>query len=317
MMRSTKKWAKAEILRRKSFRLEEAVLIISSPRGGSTWLGEIINHLPGSLINWEPFHPKFGVLPTDFNWGDAAYLPEALAGEREQKVVEDILNYRRASSFSLSFASWKGVLSSRWVITKSVRTTCLLPWIVRHIPLKRKPIYLLRHPIPTALSHLKAFGPAQAAGEDYQVPDMIHNDRFREQAEFMNGLASPLERQVAIWCLNNLPSIRHAEHGRKWIVQYYEDLVLEPEQQSRQLLEELGFSVSDEQLSRIKFRKASQTDMKQDLLADARQQLEKWQHQLSDEQVDKLQKVFDHFDLKLYSAHEPLPLLTHKNKIKC
>jgi hypothetical protein len=35
----------------------ENVVLACQPRGGSTWLAEILAHLPRHKVIWEPFHP--------------------------------------------------------------------------------------------------------------------------------------------------------------------------------------------------------------------------------------------------------------------
>ena len=40
----------------KSFKCENSICIIADPRGGSTWLAELLSHVPKSTVLNEPLH---------------------------------------------------------------------------------------------------------------------------------------------------------------------------------------------------------------------------------------------------------------------
>src|SRR5690349_13836871 len=48
----------------------ETILVFSNPRGGSTWMAEILNEIPKSVVVWEPlFKTKLkGFSNLDFHW---------------------------------------------------------------------------------------------------------------------------------------------------------------------------------------------------------------------------------------------------------
>ncbi|HEB62241.1 MAG TPA: hypothetical protein ENI82_03720 [Bacteroidetes bacterium] len=302
---------KSFILKIKKFSLNDSILIISSPRGGSTWLTEILNSIDKTIINWEPFHPNYGALSTSINGGDALYVPESQTYGLLRNDVQEILKFNKNTKFTLRFLKIKDILSAEIVITKSVRINNLIPWLIKHIDLKRKPIYLLRHPIATAFSHIKAFDEEKTISR-YIAPNFMHNERFIEHEDYINSLKTKIERQVAIWCLNNIPVIHHPDHGKKWLVVYYENLVMDPEDVTIKLLNEIGINVDMATISKIDFKKPSQTDIQQDYKTNSILQLEKWKHWLSDVELDNIQKIFDHFDFLLYSTKSCFP---HTSKI--
>jgi len=312
-IKALKNMLKGGFLRVKGFTLNDSILIISSPRGGSTWLAEIFNAIPNTILNWEPFHPEFGILPKSFKGGDALFIPEDQKSKRIKNLIEDVLKFRIYSNFTLSFVALNQILRSKQVITKSVRTTCLIPWIVKHLDLSRKPIYLLRHPIATSFSHLKAFGKKEESIVHFEVPEVINNERFVEHKQYLNGLQSMIERQVALWCINNMPVITHPEHGKKWVVAYYENLLLDPVKETNGLFNTQGIKVDIELVQNINFRKPSQTDLQQDLEMQTKKQLEKWQDWLTKEEKISIQSIFDYFGLKVYSAYSALPIFINNN----
>ena len=57
-------------------RAEDQILIFSDPRGGSTWLTEIIKSIPNTAIIWEPLHLKYIHQLRELNFGWRQYIPE-------------------------------------------------------------------------------------------------------------------------------------------------------------------------------------------------------------------------------------------------
>ena len=47
---------RSAILSAKGFCAEDALVLTGDPRGGTTWLMEILCAWPGTALNWEPLH---------------------------------------------------------------------------------------------------------------------------------------------------------------------------------------------------------------------------------------------------------------------
>lgn len=43
----------------KRFQPEQALVIFSDPRGGSTWVSEVVNEVPRPFVYWEPLSPRY------------------------------------------------------------------------------------------------------------------------------------------------------------------------------------------------------------------------------------------------------------------
>ena len=293
------------ILPRRNFRVEDSIIISSETRGGSTWLMDLIYATPGLIINWEPLHVTKGVVPEKHKWGERPFIPEDSQDQQAVQLMSDILRFKRISKNSVRYCTVNDVLKNQQVLTKMVRSNLLLPWMVKHFQFKHKPIYLLRHPVATALSQIRNIPETQTDMAPFEVPDTIHNQRYVENKPYLDGLKTPLERQVALWCLHNMEVINHPEHGKKWVVVFYEKLVMDPEAEIRRISSEIGLEIPvDEKM----IKKPSRSDFFNEYQQDTMKQLEKWKSKVTSNELNSIQRIFDHYGLTLYRADEILPV---------
>jgi hypothetical protein len=163
---------------------------------------------------------------------------------------------------------------------------------------------LLRHPIAVATSQIRAFH-YNKKFTSYRIPDTLYNERYHLHYGFLNSLETQLEFQVALWCLHNVEVINHPLNGKNWLSVYYEDLVLHPERELSRISEESNIELPDLKLEKI--RRPSKTDYKKDLEANTHNQLSKWQTKISGDQLNKLQRILDHFGVDIYTSLDYLP----------
>ena len=233
---------KKKILKTKKFRADDGIILCSEPRGGSTWLMEIFANIPDTIINWEPLDVDFGVVPKKFKWGETPNIPENDNTREYIQLMNRILTMTVMSNWTIKFCSFNSLITGKQLITKCVRANRLLPWMTNNFNFSYKPVYLLRHPIPVCISQIKNFLPG-AHLEPFEVPDWINNDAYKKHFDYLNSMETLLQRQIALWCLRNSAIINHARAGEKWIVVYYEDLVLDPEKEVSKLFKQLNLDV--------------------------------------------------------------------------
>ncbi len=302
------------ILNFKEFKIEDSVIICSAARGGSTWLMEILSNIPGTAINWEPLHAVNGVVPNRLKWGWNPFVPKNTKNEVYYNLIYNILIFRLFSKWSckLFFQMDIGqMLKTKYVLTKFVRANLLLGYIVENFKINNKPILLIRHPIDVCISQLKAFKDRDNQNFKLEkVPDVINNHRFVEHNEYLQSLKSELQIKIAKWCLNNCGLLDDSDTLSKVTIVYYSDLILNPKDEITRILGSLNF-VSEKDVNAIvettDFRKASQTDFKKDLNPNPRKQLYKNFEKLTYEEKESIQKIFDHFNFKLFDAYQPFP----------
>ena len=121
----------------------------------------------------------------------------------------------------------------------------------------------------------------------------------------LNSLNTRLERQVDLWCIHNKDVLNHPDHGKKWIVVFYEDLVENPDKELLRLASQLDLKVSRDA---IDFQKPSRSDYHNEFIIEKTSQLKKWQDNLSENELKALQDVFDHYGITVYSAFSIYPV---------
>lgn len=301
----------AEILNNRNFSTEKSILIVSETRSGSTWLMELLYAVTNTVINWEPLHPELGVIPSKMKWGDRPFIPENDKNDDYIRLVHDILSLKRYSPWTIKYAGLQDCINADIVLTKCVRAVALLPWLIKNNAFIHKPIYLLRHPIAVVLSQFNAFHNEKSQLKQwFDIPDWINNERFIKHADFINQLETVLEKKIALWCINNIYTINHADRDKKWITIYYENLLLHPEMEFSRILNELGLNVSKELFDTVQFQEPSVTDFKDDFIKNATNQLYKWEARLTVSELLHIQAIFDYFGIRCYSAFNAMPLNT-------
>ncbi len=257
------------------------------------------------IINWEPLHEIKGVVPNELKWGERPYITENSDDIRARQLMDKILRFKWLSKNSARYVTMKDAINGKKVLTKMVRSNLLLPFIVKNFKLKHKPIYLLRHPIAVAKSQLRNIPESQKENPGYKIPDTLNNERYIENSEYLDSLETILERQVALWCIHNMEIINHPMNGKKWAIVYYEELLLDPGKELKRIGNEISLEIPfDESL----INKPSKSDFFNEYQDDKKKQLSKWMNGLSQKELHNLQIVFDHYQLKIYSADNIMPL---------
>jgi hypothetical protein len=201
-------------------------LVLGSGRGGTTWLAEAIARRHRSRLVFEPFHPRLGAIGE----GARLFLDPAERAPAFERGARRVLSGRARGPY---IDGVRVARLPRGRVVKDVHATGLLPWLRANYP-EVPVVYVVRHPIATALSRLRAevfYGvgdylatPAgRADAEDSPVASWLPlYDRRREDPE-------PLIRGVAEWCIENVYPLGHIEpDGDGVALALYESAVREP-----------------------------------------------------------------------------------------
>ena len=187
---------------------------------------------------------------------------------------------------------------------KFVRANCLVPWICKNFKFKRKPIYFLRHPVPTALSQVKAFD--KYKNKNHSLVDHIPNQLLPKYKDVFQELDSFFEKRLALWCIHNKYTLEQKKNGKSWTILFYEHMLLDPEGELKQIEDNLGIKIPSQALNKI--YKPSKTDYNRNFLKDPERQINKWTHELSNKDLERAQMILDYFNIKIYSAYNTMPL---------
>src|SRR4051812_7641543 len=106
----------------------DAVVVASSPRSGSTWLGQILSAIPGSAILFEPMHLKYvpEAVEAGFSW--RTYVPPETRWPQGKAFLTQVFDGRVLNWWTTQEMTLRSALSARFLVVKFVRATRLLPW---------------------------------------------------------------------------------------------------------------------------------------------------------------------------------------------
>lgn len=295
------------ILKLKSFQTQKAMLICSYPRSGSTWIMEQIHSYPRTIVNWEPLHVEKGVRPKSFFLGEKPFIPVGSQSSGYKTFFDRIFRFKNHNQWSTWYCGFKQTLSAKYVITKFVRANNLLPWFVNTFDFEFKPIFLLRHPIPTALSVIKSFANNSSELLDFKLPHTLNNNRYYPYIDYINALQTRLEQQIAIWCIDNIEIINHKDTN-KWLTVYYEDFILNPKASLVSIFDAWKLNYDSATLDTIDFKKPSRTVYdKNDLKSDANLHIESFLIKFNPDELQRIQDILDYFSVTNYTAFNAYP----------
>ncbi|WP_081211243.1 sulfotransferase domain-containing protein [Salegentibacter sediminis] len=296
----------------KDFRCEDAVVIYSEPRSGSTWLMEIIQYYtPNSVINWEPLDHRKGVLPSNCNIGWR--LGKPIDEENNFQIIsyfKEIITMKKINHHTLMLAGIKELFSAKWVITKFVRANEIIPLLLGNFPDTRF-IYLQRHPLVCSVSQLKNFNKINSSNiwneiPTSELPEIFNLPGFEKDRAFILTLNTYIEREVAIWCFYAIRlenRIQDKEHNIFKV--FYEELVNEPFAVLERINEKFRFLNLEK--PDFPFNNASKSNYRNTYDYEDRLKNNSIFNSWESEKLEKIQAVFNHFKYRTYTAFSPYP----------
>jgi hypothetical protein len=282
------------------------LIIFSDPRGGSTWITELFSTIPETAILWEPLHLASGakVFRTlNFHWRQ--YTPETTDWYEAQVAFDHLLRGKLLNQWICSRSSYLAFYHARRLVVKFCRANALVPWITRQFPFRYKPVLLLRHPFAVVASQLQ-YGSWNYQFTGFKVPDMPFPDLYMAHESYLRKLTTKEEALTATWCITNLVPLRHKHNNERWITVFYEDLLLHPERELRRIFDQWKITMPEHILSRVD--KPSTTTKEATFSRGAASQLEKWQNDLSENQIKRMTAVLEYFKVEVYDGQNVLPL---------
>ncbi|MCA9248781.1 MAG: hypothetical protein KDA42_16760, partial [Planctomycetales bacterium] len=138
-----------------NYDVNNTILVASSGRGGSTWLGELVGTIAGYVILTEPLHLRHNpeIASLGFEW--ETYVPPDASDPDKFEYLSDVVNGRNISSriVSSKHVHWSDFRNFRGFVVKFTRANMLLGWFLRQMPLRT--LFMIRHPCAVVLSQLR------------------------------------------------------------------------------------------------------------------------------------------------------------------
>jgi len=292
---------------------ENPIVIFATRRGGSTLLMEMIASQPGVGFVNEPlnlwhYRPYFDQLPHPPR-GRFISLSQEEA-RQVRSYFEDLLSGRikAFNAWNPFHPTWSFCI--RRLVVKLLGANTLIDWMAEEFDIEV--LYLLRHPVPVALSCL-----GRNWGNDAEA--YLQNSYFREQilgserarfAEEVLSSGTPLEKFVLEWCLENFYPLQVYKERPWWLVLTYEEVISRPKQVSELICSRFGLPNS-ERMALMVGRPSRTT-----FFADARETIVKqgpqvmlgrWLKRVPQEELRGIQEILDVLGLWAYQAFSPYP----------
>ena len=294
---------------------KRSILVAANPRGGSTWVAEILNQLPNAFMYYEPlnlgYNPelvKMGIvrrthIPEEAQWPEMkSFFAKLLSGKLYHHYMTFHPNSPENSLYNLVFAKYR--------IYKFCRINLMLPWVCNNFDLSIKPIVVFRHPCAVVASQIK-FG--QSQGGDWNMikgPTDLLNQRFNqyilEHKSLINSVKSQVQSLATLWCLTNKYLLTHPDNNRKWQTFAYEDLLLNPKLNISRLSQNIGFDKEKINMKVLSSPSKSSIEAK-DLQPEA--QIETWRKSLTSSEIEEIMSVVTAFGLNKFYDKDPWPSL--------
>lgn len=271
------------------------IIISAFPRGGSTWLFEVIQKATNSFSLWEPLHPKNleAFFPNTNQWfdkfadknDDVPELVHFLNAVLNGKFINESLIQK-----DIRFKSYK---TTEFLLIKFCRLTPLLPWFMHHFKDYRV-VQLYRNPLAVISSQIehgawklkKEYRGYPLTGYEY-CPEYYF--QFRA---ILENIKTPEEFLAAQWAMDTIPFPIEKPEGVLSIT--YEDLYTNPVQNFTEVFNFIKITTPDNIEDKLK-TPSSITKNNSSLFTEPEKQLSAWKKRLNSAQENRIRILLEKF----------------------
>lgn len=273
------------------------ILIFGDPRGGSTWLSELIKQIFNYPILWEPLYLRENQEFKNIGFSWRQYIPENSNWYEAKLKFTDLFCGRIQNHWLNKRNKFLKVLFARHFIIKFCRANILLPYLTKEFRLNYKPIYIIRHPFAVVASQLR-YGSWQNF-QTFEIPWGKFDFFFSQHLNYLKNLRTREECLVAMWCLTNGYVLKHKKNNVDWITIQYEELYLNPDICLKRIMKEWKLN---KHIENINYKKPSNTTRFGNNLGSVRQ-LYGWKDAFNKDSIEKMSKVLEYFNIEDYDTN--------------
>jgi len=299
-----------------TFNSRNTIALFCNPRGGSTWLSDLISLFGNSASANEPeFRGPIktdGVMPHQVKKGVDGFeelnfwyyqpIPENDEWPEAVDFMTRLLN-REIMPLSVWFQNdIEKIPDAELFIYKFCYANLFLPWFCDHFDVSK--VLLLRHPcsvVTSQLAHGNWEEYVKAETMPFLIPDCRNKEFFMQYEDVIKSVKYPEENLAAMWALTMVNTVMHPYNDIKWVTVSYESLVINPEKQLNRIADRLGFDLELDKNSKSVFRKPSFTTnefTKDDISTNS--QLTRWKSMLTPVQISRILNIIKEFGIDFY-----------------
>ena len=285
------------------------VFLFAIPRGGSTWVMELLQTQPGYKIENEPFDLRNKLVRDHTGISEWKELYNSGIEEKIKPYIELKCKGKLLSSTPPIFEPYHRLITHATIFKILHAFEDKINWF--RDSFNGKVVFLIRHPIPVSISR----------GNCPRIDTFIESDyknHFEKEhlqyAEKIIKNGSMLERVVLSWCFQNYVPLKMIEED--WAVISYEQLVLDPVPVVNYLCKKLNLQKPERIFKRLNIPSESThlSDSKTQSILKSHDDenrkkylIEKWRKKIAPEKEDKLMEILKIFNIDAYSSGSSLP----------
>jgi hypothetical protein len=279
----------------KRYDIRNTIVIASSPRGGSTWLAEIIGTLPGYPILWEPLHLNGNPECKEYGFSWQTFVPSGAQEPIKRDYLCQVLTGVNPTQLTYHpLFQLTQYLPFRGFVVKFTNANLLLPWLLHQFPLRT--ILMIRHPCAVVSSQMRHWAWDGFTENTVVFPKNIIRE-YPHLEDVFYRIGSREEALAFEWALQTLvPLTQPLPHP--WCLVSYERLIEEGPHEIDRLFEFLGFSVPEEAYKQLEV--PSVTTQTGSNIAKGNDALSGWRERLTTEQVDSILSIVRQVGVDFY-----------------
>ncbi len=291
---------------------QNTICLFCTPRGGSTWLAEILLNIPNTVLIDEPLWRGEVNIPfekpdyfrrkithiSELYFFYNQHIPEKEKWDRAHDVIEDILAGRAISLGLYNEQKLSRLKNNGIYITKFCYANLLMPWLLNQFDLKA--ILLTRHPCAVVASQLRLPSWKNINVQNFsRIADFPFNQVYHNALEKAGNINSREKYLALIWAMGFANTAMHNENNKRWMTISYERLLIDYHQEmeriSSRYLIDISFLEKDNKKPSKSTKPNSFVNIKDG------QQLSSWKKELSKKQISIILNVLEKFEIDIYS----------------
>ncbi len=292
---------------------DNTICLFCHPRGGSTWLAEILLQIPNSclideplqkgkingagIIIKQPYRNAFNVAGRRY-YDEQPIPPEADWPDGE-KLLTDIISGRIDALSLYEEAGIERLKNAETYIVKFNFAHLTANFLLNHFPVKA--ILLTRHPCAVVASQLKiSIFTKNDFKRKREFPESKFKEVFEKYERIYETVTSFEEYLAFIWSLKVRESLYAKRNINNRLIVAYETLLTDFFEETQRIFKWIGKDVPDK-ITELQFKPSVSTKSHSLKRIKTKQQLTAWKNDLSQKQINKILNIVEKFEIDIYS----------------
>ena len=294
------------------------ISLFCQPRGGSTWLTQLLMEIPSTSIVDEPlWRGRFSPIDkmpeqknrkikavADMEFYHVQPILENESWPEAEQMIQNTISGRAPVLGVYNQFKLSRLLNFETLIVKYNLAQLLLHWYVKHF--QSKNILLIRHPCGLVNSQKDFPGFININQfKNRKFPHFRNHEIFNQYESVFSKFTTLIEWQAFFWAVQIRHSLYHPDNNRKWLTVSYEKLVVDFPNEIARIFKYLQREIPDS-IHSLQFKPSLSTVEKSIKSIESGTQLDRWKKELTKDQISRILNVANAMEIDIYSdAPEP------------